>query len=251
MSTSVVLSSVVLFAGIACKKKEAEPPAAAELISLSHGLPQYPGANGDATKSYMNGLHFVTDSIVDGPVNCAEGDDCGGAASVHLRMLPEANAHRVDIGASLAAAGNAGFIIAMVANVDSSHTFGPLSLAPGDTAYLWAGPTQHAGKVFGFYKINRTNGQAQGVAKAQYAAYCPAAGPRTIPAVHIPMYQCQTTPLYGNAQNADGAGPGGDNSLYRFARNPIYAATMLHSQGLWISCSLGCCQAGSIVQDAL
>jgi hypothetical protein len=195
----------------------------------------------------MNSLQWSTDSIVDGPVKCAGGDNCGGAESVHLRVLPEVNAHKVDIAASLAAAGNAGFIIAMVANVDSSHTFGPLSLAPGDTAYLWAGPTQHAGRVFGFYKINRVTGTAQGVAKANYAAYCPAAGPRTIPAVHIPMYQCQATALYGNPQNANAGG----TSLYRLAANPIYAATMLHTQGVWISCSLGCCQAGSIVQDAL
>src|SRR5678816_4595129 len=58
----VVLASVVLLAGIACKKTEVPPPppppppppAGAELISLAHGLAQYPGANADATKGYMN-----------------------------------------------------------------------------------------------------------------------------------------------------------------------------------------------------
>jgi hypothetical protein len=252
-ATAFVSGISLLFAGAACRKKTSTITRTADtsLIALDQGLASYPGANPDATKAYLQKLTFVTDSMVDGPVTCASGDDCGGAASVHLRILPEANAHRDDITATFAAAGNAGFIMAMIINADSSHKFGPFGLAAGDTAYMWAGPTKSSGKVFGFYKINRTTGEAQGLAKAGYGAYCAGSGPRTIPAVHIPMYQCQSTPLYGNAATASGTGRNTSAALYRLASNPIFAATMLHTQGLWISCSSGCCQAGSIVESPL
>jgi hypothetical protein len=39
--------------------------------------------------------------------------------------------------------------------------------------------------------------------------------------------------------------------LYRLASNTILAATMLHTQGLWISCSLGCCQVSSVAPAPL
>ncbi|HUQ18115.1 MAG TPA: hypothetical protein VM099_00770 [Gemmatimonadaceae bacterium] len=235
-----------LFLSSACRKEKKAPETAA-LLGLDHGLVGYPGSNPEKTKAYLQSLQFVTDSIVDGPVTCEAGDDCGGAASVRLKILPEANAHRYDIASAFGPGTIGGFILAIVVNTDSSHSFGPLSLAPGDTAYLWAGSTQNAGKVFGFYKI-RSTGQAEGVAKAASGAYCAASGPRTKPAVHIPMYQCQSTAIYGSSSTVSSPEP---RSLYRLASNTILAATMLHTQGLWISCSLGCCQVSSVAPAPL
>lgn len=239
----------VVFSGAACRKKNSiakVDSSAVQILGLDHGLVGYPGQNPEKTKAYLQSLHFVTDSIINGPVACAAGDDCGGADSVNLRILPEANAHRVDVASAFAPGTIGGFIMAMVVNTDASHTFGPLALSPGDTAYLWAGATKSVGQVFGFYRISGATGQAQGVARAAYGAYCAAAGPRTIPAVHIPMYPCQSTPIYGNAQNVNGDERQTPNTLYKMASNPIFAATMLHTQGLWISCSEGCCQVGGI-----
>lgn len=243
----------MLFFSDACRKKGSIAKAdssAVQILGLDHGLVGYPGQNPEKTKAYLQSLHFVTDSMINGPVACLAGDDCGGADSVNLRILPEANAHRVDIPSAFAPGTIGGFIMAMVVNTDASHTFGPLALSPGDTAYLWAGATRNVGKLFGFYRISGATGQAQGVAHAAYGASCPTttAVPRTIPAVHIPMHPCQNTltPLYGNAQNVNGGERQNPNSLYKMASNPIFAATMLHTQGLWISCSEGCCQVGAI-----
>ncbi len=251
----ITLAAVTAFAGVACRKKGAiaktdSTPAQPQLLGLEHGLVGYPGANPDKTKAYLQSLHWATDSIVNGPVSCSTGDDCGGASSVNLKILPEANAHLDDISSAFAPGTIGGFIMAIVINVDSSHKFGPLDLAPHDTAYLWAGSTKSSGQLFGFYKINGATGQAHGVARAAYGAYCPPTGTRTIPAVHVPMYQCQTQPIYGSASTASTERIT-SQALYRLASNPIFAATMLHTQGLWISCSLGCCQVGSVAPAPL
>ena len=139
--------------------------------------------------------------------------------------------------------------MAMVVNTDASHTFGHSPSHPA--IQLTSGQEQpRASDRFSDYRISGATGQAQGVARAAYGAYCAAAGPRTIPAVHIPMYPCQSTPIYGNAQNVNGDERQTPNTLYKMASNPILAATMLHTQGLWISCSEGCCQVGAISVDS-
>src|SRR6476659_5716146 len=96
--TAIVSGIAFVFGGAACKKKTStiNKTVDTSLVALDQGLPNYPGADPQATKEYLQKLTFVTDSIVDGPVTCANGDDCGGATSVHLRILPEANAHRDD-----------------------------------------------------------------------------------------------------------------------------------------------------------
>lgn len=219
--------------------RPSEKAAQGALIAVSQGLAGYPGQNPEATKNYLQKLNFTSDSAFDGPVTCAPDDNCG-AASVHLRIMPEQNAHRDDMSAALDPASAGGFIVAMIINMDSTYTFGPFNLAPRDTVYWWAGATKSSAKRFAFYRISRATGAAQGVAFAANAGYCPSSGARTIPAVHINHTpECQTQSLYSSASEANA-----QRSLYHLAGNSMLAAAMLHTQGLWISCSLGCCEAG-------
>ena len=247
----MVVALGVVFS-IACKGRE-KPPTAGPPQPRS-ALPYYPDYNIDATKRNKADLDFDESGpgVFDAYLPCDNGEDCDGATEVHIKIIPEARAHVAPMEVALKrASGEAsrgGYLVAKIINMDREHRFGAFYMNKNDTAYLWAGPTLRDGNRFAIYRI-RDGEAAVLLAKAQMASIC-RRGSYPHAEVHSPPRYCnQKDTIYvAGGEQKQGAGALRSGTQVFLASNPVrqpsFLAMMMHTQGLWISCSGGCCEAG-------
>jgi hypothetical protein len=206
------------------------------------GLARYPGLDTADTKKYVNSLTFdpnhphqyIVDTLVDG---------------VHLRITPEKKAYQAPWKAALSA--GPGYIVALIENKDAV-TYSDLDLAANDSAYVWVGEIAGGARRVAYYRINRVNGTAVFLKRAISAGWCSLGESHgDTSAVHLhttPQCQGGNHSFYAYAGETDELATRHLNaSPYRLASNTngsnVMVATLLHTEGLWISCSSGCCEA--------
>ena len=154
---------------------------------------------------------------------CDVASDCPTDGKINLLIAPERNANEVNWHQALHNRNYKGHIVAIIRNNDTK-TFAPLSLAPGEVAYLYVGPTdknQSNVRNVAYYKINRETGAV--LYKLIVTNHiCPKAKHANV-AVHLStMNECAVASDSGST--AQGLVPQG---------------------GLWVSCDNGCCQVGA------
>jgi hypothetical protein len=175
-------------------------------------------------------------------------------ALVNLRITPEKNAHTRRIDSDFFLNTSGGYFMAKIDNNDpDNQTFEAFNLAPGDSAYIWAGLLADGTRKIAVFHI-MPDGAATMVAYARAANWCPprpGSPQRTIAGFHIHGHPyCSTNRIYalqaGDSQLAAGPSKG---SMLSFASNPlavsplVAAASLVHTTGLWFSCQMGCCEA--------
>lgn len=244
--TTLLAVSVALSVG--CKgTRSAAPP------EPRRALPFYPDYNKDATQGHKRGLNFDESGsgVFDAFLPCDNGENCDGATEVHVKIIPEVRAHVAPLEQALKRGSSetnlGGYLVAKIINIDREHRFYAFGMARNDTAYLWAGPTQQKGNRFAIYRI-RDNEAAVLLAYAAMATIC-RRGSFGHAEVHSPPRYCnQNETIYSTAGAQTGAMSSTSGRQILLASNPIrqpaFLAMVMHTQGLWISCSGGCCQTG-------
>jgi hypothetical protein len=212
-------------------------------LGANNGLIEYPGKNPGATRAYLRSLDFSQkDSIVDASIPCHDAADCAGG-SIHLRIVPELNAYKVPVDEALKS--GRGYIVARIEN-KSQAVYKSLNLSPNEVAYLWVGEMPSGPRRIGIFHINEDNGHATWRSTASQAGWCPARQglARTVSAVHLnPMPECVTTnsfyssPMQGIGMSDIYVASTSSSIIADAMRKP-----MVHTSGLWFSCSLGCCE---------
>lgn len=116
----------------------------------------------------------------------------------------------------------------------------PLGLQAHDTAYLWAGKTNRH-RAFAVFRIDQ-RGQATGISRAYRGLTCQGRD-ETSSNVHVvPKNSCEhgrtRRPLYFHSDIMHA-------SVKDVATPPTSPNQLgpLHNQGVWFSCTGGCCQA--------
>lgn len=182
--------------------------------------------------------------IIDQPFPCEPTpQQCGGQASVRIRIVPSNFAPNVDWNGILNPGSGQqpknGHFVAKVTN-PTDYPFGPLRLAPNDVAYLWVGTVGNGNANMQSVVLYRLDGtRAVQLARAvRPAVICNK--PRTTPAVHL-------YPMLGCDQSYPRAGASSTASLQSMTHLTSYFArpardNMVHTSGLWVSCDAGCCQ---------
>lgn len=207
------------------------------------GLDRYPGFNTADTKAYVNNRitfdpnhphQYIFDGMMEG---------------VHLRIIPEKKAHKAPWNAALSS--GPGYIVARIENLDNA-TYPELNLHGHDTAYVWVGEIADGSRRVAYFTISLMTGAATGLKRATSAGWCSPGTPHgDTAAVHVnPLPECQggAHSFYAYAGETDQIATQPLNeSPYRLASNTngsdVVYASLLHTQGLWISCSSGCCEA--------
>lgn len=232
---AVIFPLALVAVGVACP-----PPVPSPVPGPHGGLSGYPGQNSDATKTYLASLDFTqTDSIFDGWIQCHSASDCTGD-SIHLKIVPEKDAHEVPIEAALH--GGPGYIVARIVNLDNK-AYASWQLAAFDTTYLWAGAMPGGGRRLAIFRISPVTGAAVARSQAKKAGWCtkPPGLDRSIAAVHLnSMTECNAHTFYtaSHGTSSDARLASNSNELVGGAALRNFA----HSLGLWFSCSMGCCE---------
>jgi hypothetical protein len=193
------------------------------------GLHGPPGADVTETKDYINNLvdfeprHEKDSSFV-------YDFDCENCAKPKIRMWisPEKKAHKVKWEDGLSGSTNVGWIVAAIYNADTDP-YVPLSLQPGETAYLWVGPLNQAGTDHGIaiYKIDKSDGSAS-AAMMQTKSW---------------KHCVPNTPESRSHAAAHHEHPQNQTCTDENTGTPIATALRVGSSvGTWISCTGGCCQ---------
>jgi len=193
----------------------------------------------DDFEAYTQRLGFgeVTGSVIlDERFPCPDKTKCGGQDSVHLRVVPSNYAPTVQWDQALGT-GN-GHIVAKIINTDTV-AYDPLKLAKSDIAYLWVGGMNGVPKGAAIYRVR--GGKLTRLYKFSSLKFCKGTN-GGLPAVHSnrPPKCTDTDPKPLSAAQQASIFPVGAllDGLMR-ALNGKQALT----GGLWISCSVGCCEA--------
>jgi hypothetical protein len=166
---------------------------------------------------------------------------------VNIRVIPERRAFRAPVDHAL---GNGpGHIVARIENLENKP-FAPYGLAPNDTAYLWVGALQSGTRRIAIVRVTAA-GQAQLLATAQQAGWCPGSNAnRSSSAVHInPNPMCADRPLYPGAASSASRGLLASANTGHGVLIGAVTAAFSHARGLWFSCSMGCCEARGFEQQ--
>jgi len=207
------------------------------------GIPGPPEAHRGDFATYVQQIDFGLGSapggIFEGPLKCGDPAKCGGKANVNIRIVPSNYALTNNWERAL---GNAnGYVAAKVMNVDDV-TFDRFNLGPGDIAYVWVGALGGAARNVALYKLEGDN--ARRIFTFPSHKFCRTATPAA-PAVHIYVpASCQessVSPLPAKVQQASLDPFGALKILVNAFVAKIAPPPAL--DGLWISCSLGCCEA--------
>lgn len=229
-------SSSVSDSSVAVVSDSAGAVAAEATTSIENqGLIGPPDANKDSTYTYMHnhvrfGNKSLDDSAYDAEIPC---ESCK-KTPVHMWIVPEKKAYKIDWPTALVNRENRGWITAEVVNVDNVR-YEPLQLDPNEIAYEWVGPlnlegTDHA---VAFYKINLSTGESSGpMSPMRNATYC-----------KNPDWKKRS---HSAAKQTD---PAGEECHAMTFPNPGTVAAagtpLFPPNGTWISCVGGCCQVQS------
>ncbi len=176
--------------------------------------------------------------FVDQELDCEpDAKSCDNQATVRIRIVPANHGPEVDWNDVLHPAQGArnGHIVAKVTNMGEAY-FAPLNLAKHDVAFLWVGPVGLAGtqRTVALYKLGTLS--AKMLAKATDTRIC--SKPKPTPSVHLfPMLGCEQP--YPPAVKQSSIEPFSALISY-FVR--AVRTSFVHTSGLWVGCSNGCCQ---------
>lgn len=190
------------------------------------GLHGPPGANQTETQDYINNIvDFEPRQVKDS--SFVWDFDCGTCTKPKVTMWvsPEKKAHKVDWADGMGGTTKVGWLVAALYNADTVP-YVPLSLAPGETAYLWVGPLNDAATDHGvaFYKIDKSNGSAsQPMMVAHDYTHC----------------KSKVSRSHSAAKHEH---PPGEECAMAFRGTLTAMALGGSSVGTWISCTGGCCQ---------
>lgn len=235
----ILLAVVAVAAGAACAPQNPSVGA----VRPQDGIPGPPESMPGRMEDYIQQIDFGAGSdpggIFDGTLKCGVPARCGGKTEVKLRIVPSNYSTTADWEKSLTN-GN-GYIVAKVKNEDDV-TFDRFNLPAGDVAYLWVGLTQGPGRTAALYTVKA--GNARRIHTFGARKFCRHSEPQK-PAVHVySPAKCTETaaaPVASSVQRA---------SLEPFGAIGAFLTTALTNKlappppadGLWISCSLGCCE---------
>jgi len=226
---------------------------AAERRTLPGALAFDPERNPDLTENYLKGLDFIW---ANGPpgrwrgfLECHTKSVCDSGTVVEFQITAEKNARTTPMVDALGGPRpeRGGYIVAQLINLDPTHEYRPFGMAAHDTAYLWVGPTKNGSKRFVLYRIPKGKPPIL-IAKAGKASYCPR-GTQPVTDIHVPPERCaELRQLYPLTATKTGAATDfGSGSAFRVASStpgiPALISAMSHADGLWVSCSGGCCEA--------
>jgi hypothetical protein len=208
------------------------------------GIPGPPEATPGAMDDYVQQIDFGAGSdpsgIFEGDLPCAVPAKCGGKATVRLRIVPSNYATTADWDHALKN-GN-GYIVAKVSNLEGVP-YDRLNLDPYGVGYVWVGDSQGLGRTVALYGVR--GGAVKRLFKFKGRTFCKDPTPQK-PAVHI------YTPSKCTDTNSTAVGAASEQaSIEPFtAIAALLAKTVTRmlaqpglNSGLWISCSLGCCEA--------
>jgi hypothetical protein len=208
------------------------------------GIPGPPEAMPGRMDDYVQQIDFgagaAPDGIFEGPLKCAQVSRCGGQTEVRLRIVPSNYAPSADWEKALNN-GN-GYVVAKVANLDAVP-FDRFNLAAYEVAYLWVGATQGQARTAALYAVR--GGTVRRVFTFPARRFCRNSDQQK-PAVHIyspaKCTEMSATLSAATVQRASIA-PFGALATYLVNALTRSSAQPPALDGLWISCSLGCCEA--------
>lgn len=241
--------AVAALVGIGCHWQ------AADRRLLPGALAEDPERDQALTEAHLRGLDFTWTNGPPGRwrgfLECHEKSDCNGGTVVEFQITAEKNARTTPMVDALGGPRpeKGGYIVAQLINLDQTHEYRPLGMMARDTAYLWVGPTRNGSKRFALYRLQRGR-PAVPLARANQASYCPRGTPATSE-IHMRPEACaERRQLYGPTATKTGAAPAANSaSGIRLASTmpgiPSSIVSMSHVDGLWVSCSGGCCEAGA------
>lgn len=236
----IAISAGALIATAACT-----PQANNGLARPQDGIPGPPEAMPGRMDDYVQQIDFGAGSdpsgIFEGPLQCQTQAGCGGQTEVRMRIVPSNYANTADWQKALNN-GN-GYVVAKVSNMDPVP-FDRLNMSAYEVAYVWVGNNGNGeARTAALYAVRGGNVRRVFTFKALH--YCHDTTPQK-PAVHI----YSPAKCTGTAAAATPALPIKVASIEPFSAigaflvNKIAAALASPGfDGLWISCSYGCCEA--------
>jgi len=222
--------------------------------TLPGALPFDPEANPDRTRAHKASRRFGWANghpgRWTGDLDCHETSDCNGVPFVRFQITAEENARTTPMRDALLGSDpeRGGYIVAQLINLDKDHEYRYLGMTAGDTAYLWVGPTKEGRKRFAIYRIPKTGAPVR-LSHARASRWC-RIGTQGVTDVHVPPEKPCSNPsiIYRSATGAKA-----DEALGILGRvlrlasaSPVMPSSMtrmFHVDGLWVSCSGGCCEA--------
>ena len=236
------LTSICLvLVGFGAFPKPASPRRAA--MTPADGIPGPPEATPGAMDDYVQQIDFGAGSdpsgIFEGALPCAVPARCGGQATVRLRIVPSNYATTANWDHALNN-GN-GYVVAKVSNLEGVP-FDRLNLGPYDIGYVWVGDSQGLGRTVALYGVRA--GNVKRLFKFKGHTFCKDSTPQK-PAVHI------YTPSKCTDPDSKPMGAAQQASMEPFSAIGAYVVKAVRralaqgglDSGLWVSCSLGCCEA--------
>lgn len=236
-----VAVAVLAIAGAACTKKEtAQPQDTATIaaatgdtmgVAADDGLDDVPDRDTAKTRKYLDQLRphwrLVQDNV---KIEC-EGECGAGHDTVHVAFYVHQLTVNLDA-QKLVDRSNSnhsrGHFAVKIVNRDA-FKFDGLGLMPNDSVFLWGGKTGANGKrAFALFRIDSL-GKMVGAKRVYGAIFCKMQSPPGASDVHLkPKNKCED----------------GDSTrvvLYSDPPPPNFKEP-IHDQGLWFSCTGGCCQ---------
>ena len=237
----VVSALVAIIAAAACTPQNG----GTGLSRPQDGIPGPPEAMPGKMDDYVQQIDFGAGAdpsgIFEGPLQCQTQAGCGGQTEVRMRIVPSNYANTADWQKALNN-GN-GYVVAKVSNMDAVP-FDRLNMAAYEVAYVWVGANGGGqARTAALYVVR--GGNARRVFTFKALKYCHDTTPQK-PAVHIyspPKCsgEAAATPFASTVQQA---------SIEPFSAIGAYLVKRLTAalgpgdlNGLWISCSYGCCEA--------
>lgn len=185
---------------------------------------------------YVQQLGFgevVGSEILEDRFACKSAANCGGQQSVSLRAAP--SNYAADVAWNDALGTGKGHVVAKIVVLDPVP-FDRLNLAKDDVVYLWVGAMQ-GGRGAALYRVR--NGKATQVYKFAKLAFCKYTVYQK-PAVHRNMPpKCTDT----DAKPLQAPATAGQAVASLVSRPLVRARNQGFTDGLWVSCSGGCCEA--------
>lgn len=235
-----IASAVIVLIGAACA-----PQSNPGLSRPQDGIPGPPEATPGKMDDYVQQIDFGAGAdpsgIFEGPLQCQTQAGCGGQTEVRMRIVPSNYANTADWQKAL---GNGnGYVVAKVSNMDPVP-FDRLNLAPYEVAYVWVGANgQGQARTAVLYAVR--SGIVRRVFTFKALHYCHDTTPQK-PAVHI----YSPAKCSGQLAATPSATPMRQASIEPFSAIGAYIVNKISAalappgfDGLWISCSYGCCEA--------
>jgi len=213
------------------------------LIKPGDGIPGPPENMPGLMDTYVQQIDFGAGAdpsgIFEGDLPCGMPAKCGGQTNVRLRIVPSNYATTANWEGALSS-GN-GYVVAKVSNLQGVP-YDRLNLGPYEVGYVWVGDSQGLGRTTALYAVR--GGTVRRLIKFKANKFCRKATPLS-PAVHV-----YTPPMCSDSTSKAAASMPEQASIEPFTAIASYvvkAATRMLSPppadaGLWVSCSLGCCE---------